>query len=473
MKSKRMAALLIACLMILPAASAKGEGYRLTPFDPLEGVGVITAESEMTPCTVTEEWIRAQGTEAEGAVDGETIGYAGNRIQQPMEAGMLSNFDLDWVGVLPDGETYLCVLDETFCAYRQGTLRVLTMDLTRSRPSQQMGFEPAIKMMMTGGPSRHGIGAQGIPVSPDGRFLLLNQASQVFRMMKSVYGLTLADLKTGQLFMAEPGGSLMSKGDDAVGVWSACFDMEGKLWYAATASRETALYRMDPQSGESEAVFRFSDAGLNTMFCEGMGTDANGRICFLGYAKESKAAVLCRCDPSTGFLVVDKLPVGLNKEYTPRMYTAAPGSEWIIAAKAPTQTEPSKDVYLCLRGDEVLQAAIEGGSLAFRPLSESPDGEPILQIAPTQDGSHVLVVTRDPGTGRYSGYYADMNTLETEPVDMEWLNETALNGNQVPVMTGGDPSIYKMGISFTGDPSLLIIPFMGSSTALVRLEKAD
>ena len=477
MNGKRMAAMLLCCLMALPFASARGEGYRLVPFDPLEGVDAVTVESESAPCTVTEEWVSAHGAEAEGAVDGETVGYAGNLLRQTVGEEMLPDAIEAWFGALPDGETFLCVAGRMLCAYRQGTLRILTMDLTRSRPSPKTGFQPAIRLMLSAGSAGKGIGAQGIPASPDGRFLLLNRAGTVYRMMRSDHGLTLADLESGQLFMAEPGGNLMPGKEEAVGVWSGTFDAEGTLWYIATVSGETSLYRMDPRSASSGKVLSFQDAGLRYPYCEGMGMDAEGRIRFVGYTAGDEKTVFCAYDPGTGSLTAEETPFSRESMLYPRLYTVTPGGEWLTAVKAGPEKDKESVVFLHIRDGEVRQAVIEENSLRLLPLSEAPEEtvwEPLLQAAPAPDGSRVFLLTRDLRTGRYKGYCADPETMETEPVDLQWLNDLAQNKIRVPAATGGDDGkagICKAGISFTGDGSLLVIPFMDNGAMLARLSR--
>lgn len=455
-------ACLLALSLLLCALPASAEpGAALRPVENLIGPDTVVEVRHMF--TATPEWLASMGVTLD---DLSTLGDAGletETSEMSLSAGMQESEDLRILSVSPDGETFLYEYNGIPVLLKDGRLTMASMDITRCGMSEQHGLKDSVYFMQSAVLHKPGIGRAGVQWSPDGRFALLGNSTATLQRLHDFYGLTWLDTETAQVYMAIPGMELKPGRGDAgvllqqVYAGSADGNVYCTVYMNSDSEYRTMIRRYPFGSAEGEDL-----AGImETMCCEGMGTDGNGNLVFA--IQSGKDRTWFNYNPADGTCKADKIPEWL----VPVMVYATPACTMLTSVV----NDPDELKLLLLRTENGFsRLVIDAGADAARTIPADPgtkaqaEGLELLQASLSADGTRALVCCMD-AEGPVL-YLLDTEILALTPVDISSLGDRIAEKGTGFVFTN---NLYLPGTHFTGGDRYVIVPFGDGSTVLCEL----
>lgn len=442
--------------------------FKLVPVTVLkEGTEyVLTHNStiDIDPITVTREWLDKMGMTLEDAAQFGKVCLNTDITSIPyqFDAEQLSNISV--LSVSPDGKTILAGSFGTLLIIRGNQIRIVSLDLTRCEPSENDGYEYALRMYRRA----DNIGTAGIIWSKDGRYALVNNAMYSGQMAESIFGLTWIDTFDGTIYMAQSGGHGL---DEATFVVNACPDSDGKSIYMNILERVDGLIsgrlrKYTPGEAAYEEQATLMDYNIG---CEGMGFDEAGNIVFTEYNR-SQGYGIVRYSPKTRTFTRESLP----RYVTPLYMSVTPACT--IMTSYYGYTKDGKPAYLppiLQRDGKLYWLIVENDAARLEAIEDYYDrpqqtaGLTIVQVALTSDGKEALLACRD-SENAYHVYLMNTKTLALTSVDISAIEAEA--DDRLPLFECGYP-LFRPGMIFTGGDRYVIVPFYGGSSMLFELKE--
>ena len=455
---KRMIALILLAVLALSLPALGEPLLKLVPVQWCDEDREYTMHQNKCPVTVTQEWLDAQGVTLEQLQGGVGIGLASETFTQPMPGEMLLKARV--VSVLPDGETLLLEMDGVPMLFDGENIRVVSIDLTRCKPSEDSGYR--MLMGLHGAIRTTGIGCAGYIWSPDGRVALVANGIATLGGGSNPFGMTLLDARDGALYMAEPGGSY-NRGMGMV-IQQACFDDESGLLYCVVyVNRTSQLRSYNPESGR----WKILSSPRGAMACEGMGWNAQGKLQFLMY--DGGDIYLTTHSLETGMTAQELLPNIGN----PMNFAVTPSFTLLVSKIKSGDMEFS--VPYCFADGGIYRIAFfaeDGATRAqLEPAEDAPQSGAAVKTlsgwhaALSPDGRYALLACMSREWA-FSAYVMDTSTLALTSVDISaFADEIAEKGAGFQYGNGR----WRPGLCFTGGDRYILLPFLDGSTVLCEL----
>ena len=371
-------------------------------------------------------------------------GYETDTVVENISAEALQDAGLNVLSISPDGQTVILEKDGGLLLMKGNQISTVSMDLTRCEMSGRYGIRLACEFAKGHILQQEGIGRAGVLWAPEGQYALINNATSILMRLQNNFGLLWVDVENSEMYMARAGGIFRPGAMEDAGtmVMHKCADTAEGYVYGTIYGKQDGdsglqICRWVPGASEHETLAEI-DAG---MCCEGMGFDAEHRLCMLVQADRDKR--LLEWSPETGISLGDVMPDFLLPQYL----EVTPLCTILSTVK---NDESNLPVQYIRKHKEFNRLIVEKrqNTARIEPLktdiSPEEEGLIILSSVLTSDGGQVMLCCRDKD-GSYCFYLMDTDSFELTEVDASPIQDLldqdpcfVFEKNRRPYFTGGD-----------------------------------